>query len=138
MALYTNTITTTWANLAEDISKLTVNTSITISDVNNVIFSTVDDKTTETAITLKKIITECTPDILLDFSPNDFSSNTNVNLNSTKLLYGCTKLSGMGKLPSILTNIDYLFCADKNLVSFNVSGLTNVTSANSTFSDTSI
>src|SRR5574344_1477317 len=78
MGLYTNTVTTTWANLRTALAALTANTSVTISDPNNVIFAPMTSSPS-TGTCFGDIIYSATPStVLVDFSDNDFSANTNV------------------------------------------------------------
>ena len=68
MALYTNTLTTTFANLATTLSSMTANTSITISDPANVILGASTNSST-----LGYIIRHYTGNYLIDLSPTDLS-----------------------------------------------------------------
>ena len=147
MGLYTNTVTTTWANLRTTLAALTANTSVIISDPNNVIFAPMTS-TPATGTCFGDIIYSATPStVLVDFSDNDFSANTNVT-NSTEAseihagwfgifnssdTISCTRLSGMGKLPVITTSGRYMFSGCSSLASIDTTAFTNVTGASSMF-----
>src|SRR5574344_1325337 len=149
MGLYTNTVTTTWANLRTTLAALTANTSVTISDPNNVIFAPMTSSPS-TGTCFGDIIYSATPStVLVDFSDNDFSANTNVTDASSTgtylyagwfgirctgtIYYCCTRLSGMGKLPTITTSGYYMFQGCTALTSIDTSAFTNVTSASYMF-----
>src|SRR5574344_441855 len=130
MALYTNTLTCTWLKLQTALSgvgTLTANTSITVSDPTNVVIGN-----SGTSGTLGYLIKKYTGSYLLDFTPSDFSTAT-YTANSNSLFYNCTKLSGMCKLPSSITNAIGMFQNCTGLTSIDASGFTNVTSANGMF-----
>src|SRR5574344_1498785 len=130
MALYTNTLTCTWLKLQTALSgagTLTANTSITVSDPTNVVIGN-----SNTTGTLGYLIKKYTGSYLLDFTPSDFSTAT-YTANSNSLFYNCTKLSGMCKLPSSITNAIGMFQNCTGLTSIDASGFTNVTSANGMF-----
>src|SRR5574344_1188553 len=132
MALYTNTLTCTWAELQTALSgtgTLTSNTSITVSDPANVVLGSYD-----TSGTLGYLIKSYTGSYLLDFIPSDFSTST-YTANSTSLFNNCTKLSGMCKLPSSITSASNMFIGCTGLTSIDTSGFTKVTNAYSMFSD---
>src|SRR5574344_212461 len=151
MGLYTNTVTTTWANLRTTLAALTANTSVTISDPNNVIFAPMTSSPS-TGTCFGDIIYSATPStVLVDFSDNDFSANTNVTdapstgtypyagwfsiKCSDTISYSCTRLSGMGKLPTITTS-GYRMVKDcTSLASINTSTFTNVTNARNMFAN---
>src|SRR5574344_416685 len=150
MGLYTNTVTTTWANLRTTLAALTANTSVTISDPNNVIFAPMTSSPS-TGTCFGDIIYSATPStVLVDFSDNDFSANTNVTdaspptgtypvagwfgiICSDTISYFCTRLSGMGKLPTITTSGYQMFHGCTALMSIDTSAFTNVTSASYMF-----
>src|SRR5574344_977887 len=149
MGLYTNTVTTTWANLRTTLAALTANTSVTISDPNNVIFAPMTSSPS-TGTCFGDIIYSATPStVLVDFSDNDFSANTNVTdasstgtylyagwfgiICSDTISYFCTRLSGMGKLPTITTSGYQMFHGCTALTSIDTSAFTNVTSASYMF-----
>src|SRR5574344_739092 len=149
MGLYTNTVTTTWANLRTTLAALTANTSVTISDPNNVIFAPMTSSPS-TGTCFGDIIYSATPStVLVDFSDNDFSANTNVTDASSTgtylyagwfgirctgtIYYCCTRLSGMGKLPTITTSGHYMLHGCTALTSIDTSAFTNVTSASYMF-----
>src|SRR5574344_22556 len=124
MALYTNTLTCTWAELQTALSgtgTLTANTSITVSDPAIVVLGSYD-----TSGTLGYLIKSYTGSYLLDFTPSDFSTSTYTS-NSTSLFNNCTKLSGMCKLPSSIKNTVYMFYGCTGLTSIDTSGFTKVT-----------
>src|SRR5574344_2045448 len=124
MALYTNTLTCTWAELQTALSgtgTLTANTSITVSDPANVVLGSYD-----TSGTLGYLIKSYTGSYLLDFTPSDFSTST-YTANSTSLFNNCTKLSGMCKLPSSITSASNMFIGCTGLTSIDTSGFTKVT-----------
>src|SRR5574344_5323 len=130
MALYTNTLTCTWLKLQTALSgagTLTANTSITVSDPTNVVIGN-----SNTTGTLGYLIKKYTGSYLLDFTPSDFSTAT-YTANSNSLFYNCTKLSGMCKLPSSITNAIGMFQNCTGLTSIDASGFTNVTNANGMF-----
>src|SRR5574344_435738 len=130
MALYTNTLTCTWLKLQTALSgagTLTANTSITVSDPTNVVIGN-----SNTTGTLGYLIKKYTGSYLLDFTPSDFSTAT-YTANSNSLFYNCTKLSGMCKLPSSITNAFRMFYNCAGLTSIDASGFTNVTNANGMF-----
>src|SRR5574344_193633 len=123
MALYTNTLTCTWLELQTALAgagTLTANTSITVSDPANVVLGN-----SGTSGTLGYLIKNYTGSYLLDFTPSDFSTAT-YTTNSTNLFNGCTKLSGMCKLPSSITNAFRMFQNCTGLTSIDTSGFTNV------------
>src|SRR5574344_621906 len=150
MGLYTNTVTTTWANLRTTLAALTANTSVTISDPNNVIFAPMTSSPS-TGTCFGDIIYSATPStVLVDFSDNDFSANTNVTdaspptgtypvagwfgiICSDTISYFCTRLSGMGKLPTITTSGYQMFHGCTALTSIDASAFTNVTNASYMF-----
>src|SRR5574344_1543905 len=130
MALYTNTLTCTWLKLQTALSgagTLTANTSIKVSDPANVVIGN-----SNTTGTLGYLIKKYTGSYLLDFTPSDFSTAT-YTANSNSLFYNCTKLSGMCKLPSSITNAIGMFQNCTGLTSIDASGFTNVTNANGMF-----
>src|SRR5574344_1211781 len=130
MALYTNTLTCTWLKLQTALSgagTLTANTSITVSDPANVVIGNSD-----TSGTLGYLIKSYTGSYLLDFTPSDFSTAT-YTANSNSLFYNCTKLSGMCKLPSSITNAFRMFSGCAGLMNIDTSGFTNVTNASNMF-----
>src|SRR5574344_909919 len=151
MGLYTNTVTTTWANLRTTLAALTANTSVTISDPNNVIFAPMTSSPS-TGTCFGDIIYSATPStVLVDFSDNDFSANTNVTdasstdtypyagwfgiICSDTISYFCTRLSGMGKLPTITTSGYQMFYGCTSLASIDASAFTNVTDASFMFNN---
>src|SRR5574344_2189876 len=126
MALYTNTLTCTWAELQTALSgagTLTANTSITVSDPANVVIGRYD-----TSGTLGYLIKNYTGSYFLDFTPSDFSTAT-YTADSNCLFYGCTKLSGMCKLPSSITSASLMFYGCTGLTSIDTTAFTNVTEA---------
>src|SRR5574344_592691 len=130
MALYTNTLTCTWLKLQTALSgagTLTANTSITVSDPANVVIGN-----SGTSGTLGYLIKNYTGSYRLDFTPSDFSTAT-YTADSNSLFYNCTKLSGMCKLPSSITNAFRMFSGCTGLMNIDTSGFTNVTSASSMF-----
>src|SRR5574344_444337 len=130
MALYTNPLTCTWAELQTALSgagTLTANTSITVSDPANVVIGN-----SGTSGTLGYLIKNYTGSYRLDFTPSDFSTAT-YTADSNSLFYNCTKLSGMCKLPSSITNAFRMFSGCTGLTNIDTSGFTNVTSASSMF-----
>src|SRR5574344_1346135 len=76
--------------------------------------------------TLGYLINNYTGAYLVDFTPSDFSTAI-YTANSTYLFNGCTKLSGMCKLPSSITNASKMFANCTGLTSIDTSGFTNVT-----------
>ena len=149
MGLYTNTVTTTWANLRTTLAALTANTSVIISDPNNVIFAPMTS-TPATGTCFGDIIYSATPStVLVDFSDNDFSANTNVTdasstgtypyagwfsvVYSGTINYFCTRLSGMGKLPTITTSGFGMFNGCTSLTSIDTASFINVTNAGAKF-----
>src|SRR5574344_881840 len=150
MGLYTNTVTTTWANLRTTLAALTANTSVTISDPNNVIFAPMTSSPS-TGTCFGDIIYSATPStVLVGFADNDFSANTNVTdaspptgtypgagwfgiICSDTISYFCTRLSGMGKLPTITTSGYQMFHGCTALASIDTSAFTNVTNASYMF-----
>src|SRR5574344_1618188 len=149
MGLYTNTVTTTWANLRTALAALTANTSVTISDPNNVIFAPMT-ASPSTGTCFGDIIYSATPStVLVDFSDNDCSANTNVTdasstgtyfyagwfgiICSDTISYFCTRLSGMGKLPTITTSGYQMFHGCTALTATDTSAFTNLTSASYMF-----
>src|SRR5574344_1916828 len=132
MALYTNTLTCTWLKLQTALSgagTLTANTSITVSDPTNVVIGN-----SNTTGTLGYLIKKYTVSYLLDFTPSDFSTAT-YTANSNSLFYNCTKLSGMCKLPSSITNAIGMFQNCTGLTSIDASVFTNVTNADGMFAN---
>src|SRR5574344_852782 len=125
MALYTNTLTCTWAELQTALSgagTLTANTSITISDPANVVLGN-----SGISGTLGYLIKNYTGSYLLDFTPSDFST-ASYTTDSIKLFAYCTKLSGMCRLPSSITGAMYMFYYCTGLTSIDTSAFTNITS----------
>src|SRR5574344_607931 len=122
MALYTNTLTTTFANLATTLSSMTANTSITISDPANVKLGSPD-----TSGTIGYIIKNYTGSYLVDLSPTDMSSINTGLVTSYNWFQGCTKLSGIGKFPNISTG-QQRFYGCTNLVYVDISNYTHMTS----------
>ena len=121
MALYAKTLTTTFANLATTLSSMTANTSITISDPANVTLGSPD-----TSGTIGYIIKNYTGSYLVDLSPTDMSSINVGGVTSYNWFQGCTKLSGIGKLPNISTG-QQRFYDCTNLVYVNTSNYTQMT-----------
>src|SRR5574344_209176 len=78
--------------------------------------------------TLGYLINNYTGAYLVDFTPSDFSTAI-YTANSTYLFNGCTKLSGMCKLPSSITNASKMFANCTGLTSIDTSAFTNVTNA---------
>src|SRR5574344_806287 len=125
MALYTNPLTCTWAELQTALSgagTLTANTSITISDPANVVLGN-----SGISGTLGYLIKNYTGSYLLDFTPSDFST-ASYTTDSIKLFAYCTKLSGMCRLPSSITGAMYMFYYCTGLTSIDTSAFTNITS----------
>src|SRR5574344_2671618 len=130
MALYKNKITCTWKNLHKAISgkgTLTANTSITISDPENVKLGN-----SEIDGYLGYLIKNYKGKYLLDFTPSDFST-AKYEPPSDSLFYGCTKLSGMCKLPSSIINAYMMFYGCTSLVSVDTTAFKNVKNANNMF-----
>src|SRR5574344_933886 len=107
MALYTNTVRTTFANLATTLTGLTENSNILITDVANVKFGTADSSGTLGYIIRNK------GSYLIDLSPTDFSSLTVADM--TSAFYGCTHLAAIGNLPTGVTNGYRMFFFCKSL-----------------------
>src|SRR5574344_2042744 len=125
--LFANTVTCTFSNLASTLSSLTTDTSITISDPANVVLNN-----SSVSGSLGNIIKSYTGSYLLDFSPSDFSASK-YTANATGLFNGCTKLAGMCKLPSSITNATRMFIGCTGLTSVDTSAFTNVTNTNMMF-----
>src|SRR5574344_742238 len=126
-ALYTKHVVTSWANLSTAISGMTENTSFCITDTANVVLDS-----SSTSGSLGNTIKSYTGSYLLDFGPCDFST-TKYTSNATNLFYGCTKLAGMCKLPSSITDASYMFYECTGLISIDTSAFTKVTNASSMF-----
>jgi hypothetical protein len=132
MGVYTNTVTTTWADLATTLAALTQDTSVVISDPLNVVFNSVSVSGSFGYI----IKNSCPSTVLVDFSDNDFSSNTNVTevtSGSNGWFTNCSRLSGMGKLPSSLISGYYMFYGCTSLADIDLSKNTALTSGVSMF-----
>src|SRR5574344_996306 len=130
MALYTNPLTCTWAELQTALSgagTLTANTSITISDPANVVLGN-----SGISGTLGYLIKNYTGSYLLDFTPSDFSTSRYTTY-STYLFFGCTKLSGMCNLPNNIIDASSMFLGCTKLTSIDTSAFTKVTNASSMF-----
>src|SRR5574344_748652 len=100
MALYTNPLTCTWAELQTALSgagTLTANTSITISDPANVVLGN-----SGISGTLGYLIKNYTGSYLLDFTPSDFST-ASYTTDSINLFTYTTKLSSISILPTSIT-----------------------------------
>src|SRR5574344_1794488 len=107
MALYTNTVRTTFANLATTLTGLTENSNILITDVANVKFETADSSGTLGYIIRNK------GSYLIDLSPTDFSSLTVADMASA--FYGCAHLAAIGNLPTGVTSGYRMFCNCESL-----------------------
>ena len=101
MALYTNTVETTFANLATTLAGLTENSNILITDVANVTFGTAD-----ASGTLGYIIAN-NGSCLIDLSPTDFSSLTVADM--TSAFGNCIHLTAIGNLPTGVTDGSNMF-----------------------------
>ena len=102
MALYTNTVETTFANLATTLTGLTENSNILITDVANVTFG----NAANSSGTLGYIIAN-NGSYLIDLSPTDFSSLTVADM--TSAFENCTHLTAIGNLPTGVTNGSQMF-----------------------------
>lgn len=151
MGLYANTVTTTWANLKTTLAALTANTSVIISDPNNVKFAPTTSSPS-TGTSFGDIIYSATPStVLVDFSDNDFSANTNVTNTpiTTAVPFAgwfsyegegisdACRISGMGKLPTITTSLFFAFYGT-NLQKIDLSNLSNVVNASFAFYGTKV
>jgi hypothetical protein len=122
-ALYSNTLTCAFSELSSKLDELTENTSITISDPENVVIGDSD-----TNGTLGYIIKNYTGNFLLDFSTSNFSSITYAGTDNS-FFTNCTKLSGMCALPTGITDARYTFDGCSNLVAVDTSTLSSVENA---------
>src|SRR5574344_989583 len=129
MELYTDTLTTTFANLATALSSMTANTSITILDPENIVIGN-----SGTSGTLGYIIKAYsnTGRYLVDLSPTDLSS-AQYTSGATSLFRACTKLSGIGKLPLGITDATYMFLNCSALTSVDTTSFTNVNNTSGMF-----
>src|SRR5574344_1589963 len=129
MELYTDTLTTTFANLATALSSMTANTSITILDPENIVIGN-----SGTSGTLGYIIKAYsnTGSYLVDLSPTDLSS-AQYTSGATSLFRACTKLSGIGKLPLGITDATYMFLNCSALTSVDTTSFTNVNNTSGMF-----
>src|SRR5574344_1962378 len=82
---------------------------------------------------LGNMIKSYTGSYLLDFSPSDFSTSE-YTTNATNLFNGCTKLAGMCKLPSSITDAYSMFGGCIRLASIDTTAFVNVTNASEMFS----
>src|SRR5574344_77302 len=129
MELYTDILTTTFANLATALSSMTANTSITILDPENIVIGN-----SGTSGTLGYIIKAYsnTGSYLVDLSPTDLSS-AQYTSGATSLFRACTKLSGIGKLPLGITDATYMFLNCSALTSVDTTSFTNVNNTSGMF-----
>src|SRR5574344_630269 len=103
--LYTNTVTTTWANLITTLNALTADSNIEITDPENVIL---DNSTTSGSLGYV-VKNSHTRSYKLDFTPTDMTKAQYGPNNGLALFNGSKKLARNGDLPSALTNGHRLF-----------------------------
>src|SRR5574344_713289 len=120
-------IYTTWKKLPSILKKTTSNLKIKIVDPENVVLDSSLIKGS-----LGYLVRNYTGKYLFDFTPSDFSTAKYTN-NSISLFFNCENLSGICKLPNIITYASNMFYSCTELTSIDTSGFTNVTNAYSMF-----
>lgn len=127
--LYTNTVTTTWANLITTLNALTADSNIEITDPENVIL---DNSTTSGSLgyLLKN---SYTGSYKLDFTPTDMTRAQYGTNNGLALFNGCKKLAGIGDLPSAITNGNSMFTNCSAFKKWTLTKTSNITNASSMF-----
>ena len=129
--LYTNTVTTTWANLITTLNALTADSNIEITDPENVIL---DNSATSGSLgyLLKN---SYTGSYKLDFTPTDMTKAQYGTNNGLALFNGCKKLAGIGDLPSAITNGNSMFTNCSAFKKWTLTKTSNITNASSMFLD---
>lgn len=127
--LYTNTVTTTWANLITTLNALTADSNIEITDPENVIL---DNSTTSGSLgyLLKN---SYTGSYKLDFTPTDMTKAQYGTNNGLALFNGCKKLAGIGDLPSAITNGNSMFTNCSAFRKWTLTKTSNITNASNMF-----
>jgi len=127
--LYTNTVTTTWANLITTLNALTADSNIEITDPENVIL---DNSTTSGSLgyLLKNSYTRS---YKLDFTPTDMTKAQYGTNNGLALFNGCKKLAGIGDLPSAITNGNSMFSNCSAFKKWTLTKTSNITNASNMF-----
>src|SRR5574344_1818859 len=127
--LYTNTVTTTWANLITTLNALTADSNIEITDPENVIL---DNSTTSGSLgyLLKNSYTRS---YKLDFTPTDMTKAQYGTNNGLALFNGCKKLAGIGDLPSAITNGNSMFTNCSAFKKWTLTKTSNITNASNMF-----
>lgn len=127
--LYTNTVTTTWANLITTLNALTADSNIEITDPENVIL---DNSTTSGSLgyLLKN---SYTGSYKLDFTPTDMTKAQYGTNNGLALFNGCKKLAGIGDLPSAITNGNSMFTNCSAFKKWTLTKTSNITNASNMF-----
>lgn len=127
--LYTNTVTTTWANLITTLNALTADSNIEITDPENVIL---DNSTTSGSLgyLLKN---SYTGSYKLDFTPTDMTKAQYGTNNGLALFNGCKKLAGIGDLPSAITNGNSMFTNCSAFKKWTLTKTSNISNASNMF-----
>src|SRR5574344_985831 len=120
-------IETTWKELPDILKNATSKLNIKITDPENVVLGN-----SSTPGTLGNIIISYAKKYLVSFSPSDFSTSKFIN-NSIELFSNCTKLSGMCKLPSSITNAYMMFYGCIKIRNIDTSSFKNIVYANNMF-----
>src|SRR5574344_311511 len=116
-------VETAWADLENILNNADSNLKIKITDPENVVLGY-----SGTSGTLGNLIKSYTGEYLIDFTPSDFSEAKYTD-DSTRLFEDCTKLSGICKLPSSITNAFGMFWKCMSLTNIDTSAFTNVAKA---------
>src|SRR5574344_10351 len=127
--LYTNTVTTTWANLITTLNALTADSNIEITDPENVIL---DNSTTSGSLGYL-LRNSYTGSYKLDFTPTDMTRAQYGTNNGLALFNGCKKLAGIGDLPSAITNGNSMFTNCSAFKKWTLTKTSNITNASSMF-----
>src|SRR5574344_955394 len=120
-------VETTWEDLEDTINNADSNLRIKITDPENVVLGD-----SYTSGTIGNIIYSYIGKYMFDFTPSDFST-AKYTVDSTNLFDGCINLSGMCKLPSSITNAQWMFNECIKLTIIDTSGFTKVTDADKMF-----
>src|SRR5574344_690307 len=120
-------VETTWEDLEDTINNADSNLRIKITDPENVVLGD-----SYTSGTIGNIIYSYIGKYMFDFTPSEFST-AKYTVASTNLFDGCINLSGMCKLPSSITNAQWMFNECIKLTIIDTSGFTKVTDADKMF-----
>src|SRR5574344_1030225 len=132
MPQYSTTITTTYSNLAENLSAVTSSSNILISDPENIIIGS-----SSAAGTLGYILkSQIKTNVLFDISPTETEKASISSLDSA--FEGCSNLSGFGAFPeNHQTSATSLFKNCSSLSKVDVDSLTYIQNASSMFQNCS-